>query len=99
MQCVVCVCVCLQGQDTHTLKHPSCPEDPPDSLSWLYQIRETRCPSPHRNANEKECADKRPDPRDERAEGGQRQQMLKGGEPLGEMRGGGGVSVGSSRRS
>lgn len=28
-----------------------------------------------------------------------RQRMLKGGEPLGEMRGGGGVSVGSSGRS
>lgn len=48
------------------------------TLSWLYQIRETRCPSPHCNANEKECADKRPDPKDERAEEGQRQQMLKG---------------------
>lgn len=78
MQCGVCV---FAGQDTHThsTTHPSCPEDPPDSLSWLYQIRETRCPSPHRNANEKECADKRPDPKDERAEGGQRQRMLKGG--------------------
>lgn len=48
------------------------------TLSRLYQIRETRCPSPHCNANEKECADKRPDPKDERAEEGQRQQMLKG---------------------
>lgn len=77
---VVCVCVCRTGY-THT--HPSCPEDPPDSLSWLYQIRETRCPSPHRNANEKECADKRPDLKDERAEGGQRQRMLKGESLLG----------------
>lgn len=48
------------------------------TLSGLYQIRQTRRPSPHCNANEKECADKRPDPKDERAGGGQGQQMLKG---------------------
>lgn len=82
--CVVCV-VARQDTLTNTYAHThhACPKDLPDSLSWLYQIRETCCPSPHRNANEKECTDKRPDPKDERAEGGQRQWMLKGESLLG----------------
>lgn len=61
------------------------------TLSWCYQIRETCCPSPHRNANEKECADKRPDPGDERAGGGQ--QMLR----VGGVGGGRGASWGDER--
>lgn len=71
---VVHVCVCVfEGQDactqTRTLHAPRILP----TLSWCYQIRETCCPSPHCNANEKECADKRPDPRDERPKGGVRQ--------------------------
>lgn len=80
---VLCVCVCRKAYTTLNTHMPNKPWGPPDSLSWLYQIRETCCPSPHRNANEKECTDKRPDPRDERAEGGQRQWMLKGESLLG----------------
>lgn len=70
-----CVRYVVARQDTLAYTHM------PWGSSWLSpgSIRsETRCPSPHCNANEKECADKRPDPKDERAEGGQRQQMRKG---------------------
>lgn len=73
-----CECIWLQDRiHSYTHIHTHAPRILL-TLSWLYQIRETRCPSPHCNANEKECADKRPDPKDERAEGGQGQQMLKG---------------------